>query len=41
MNKWIKALKLWNSKRKGKKYLVPKKGTPEYAQVKKIMAKLK
>ena len=42
MNKWILALKEWNSKHnKTGKYLVPKKGTKEYMAVKKIMAGLK
>ena len=40
-NKWIMALKQWNSKHnKTGKYKVPKKGTKEYNQVKKIMAKM-
>ncbi len=38
-NKWIRALKIFN---KGKpKYIVPKKGTKEYKEVRKIMEKLK
>ena len=39
MNTWILALKEWNSKQTGK-YHVPKKGTPEYEQVKKIQMKM-
>ena len=34
-NKWITALKTWNSGRE--KWCVPKKGTPEYDEVRKIM----
>ena len=33
--KWIEALKVWNDGRD--KYTIPKKGTPEYDEVKKIM----
>jgi hypothetical protein len=33
-NKWIEALKIYN---KGKKWSVPKKGSAEYVEVKKIM----
>ena len=36
-NAWQMALKEWNSKRE--KYLVPKKGTKEYAAVKKLQKK--
>ena len=39
MNKWLRALKIFNKGRK--KWIVPKKGTPEYKKVKQIMAKLK
>ena len=35
--KWGKALRMYNQ---GKKYTIPKKGTPAYAAVKRIMAKL-
>ena len=34
-NKWILALKKWNSGKS--KWCVPKKGTPEHAEVRKIM----
>lgn len=34
MKSWIEALKEFN---KGKKYTIPKKGTAEYAAVKKLM----
>jgi hypothetical protein len=34
--KWVEALKKYNE---GKKYSIPKKGTPEYAEVLKIMGK--
>lgn len=37
---WIMALKIWN-KEKGGKYTVPKKGTPEYLEVREIMDKIK
>ena len=38
-NKWILALKKWNS---GKdKYCIPKKGTPQYDEVRKIMDEMK
>lgn len=33
---WIQALKMWNQK-KGGKYMIPKKGTREYNEVKAIM----
>ena len=35
---WIHALRIWN-KEKGGKYVVPKKGTKEHAEVKAIMDK--
>ena len=35
---WLKALKEWNAK-KGGKYTIPKKGSPEYDAVKKIQSK--
>jgi len=34
---WIKAVKIWNDKREGKKYMIPRKGTEEHAQVMSIM----
>lgn len=34
-NKWITALKKWNEK--NEKWCVPRKGTPEYNEVRKIM----
>ena len=34
-NKWITALKKWNEK--NEKWCVPRKGTPEYEEVRKIM----
>jgi len=37
MTTWIEALKIWNGKREGKKYMIPKKGTQEHAQVMSIM----
>tara|TARA_R100001015_G_C4566967_1_gene125724 strand:+ start:217 stop:402 length:186 start_codon:yes stop_codon:yes gene_type:complete len=33
---WIQALKAWN-KKKGGKYTIPKKGTDDYMEVKKMM----
>jgi hypothetical protein len=39
MNYWISALKKYNEDKP--KYIVPKKGTPEYSEVKKIMNDLK
>ena len=39
MNTWILALKEWNSKQTGK-YRVPKKGSPEYEQIKRIQMKM-
>jgi len=36
MHTWLEALKEWNAK-KGGKYVIPKKDSPEYAQVKAIM----
>jgi len=38
-NIWIDALKKWNAK--NEKYIVPKKGTKEYDEVKMIMEKMK
>ena len=38
--RWVEALKLWNAK-KGGMWCVPKKGTPEHAEVKKIMGPTK
>jgi hypothetical protein len=37
-NAWVIALKKWNEGRAGQKYKVPAKGTPEYDEVKKLMA---
>jgi len=37
MTTWIEALKIWNGKREGKKYMIPKKGTQEHAQIMSIM----
>lgn len=37
MTTWIEALKIWNGKRGGKKYMIPRKGTEEHAQVMSIM----
>ena len=34
---WIQALKHWNSK-KGGKYVIPRKGTAEYNEVKALMS---
>jgi tRNA G37 N-methylase TrmD len=34
-NSWLSALKQWNKGRS--KWIIPKKGTKEYAQVKKLM----
>lgn len=36
-NKWITALKKWNASRSNEKWCVPKKGTAEYQEVRKIM----
>ena len=36
---WIEALKAWNKQQKGDKYKIPKKGSKEYNQVKKLMNK--
>lgn len=36
MTTWIEALKIWNGKRGGK-YMIPRKGTEEHAQVMSIM----
>lgn len=35
--KWVKALRIFN---KGKKFTIPRKGTPAYAKVKRIMARM-
>jgi hypothetical protein len=37
---WLNALREWN-KQKGGKYTIPKKGSPEYLEVKKIQEKMK
>ena len=37
---WIQAVKIWNTKNKDQKYKVPRKGTKEYDEVKKIMSEL-
>ena len=37
-NHWLEALKLWND---DKIYTIPKKGTKEYLEVKKLMEALK
>jgi hypothetical protein len=37
MTTWIEALKIWNGKREGKKYMIPRKGTEEHAQIMSIM----
>ena len=37
MTTWIEALKIWNGKRQGKKYMIPRKGTQEHAEVMSIM----
>ena len=37
MTTWIEALKIWNGKRGGKKYMIPRKDTEEHAQVMSIM----
>jgi hypothetical protein len=37
-NKWITALKKWNEGRD--KYCIPKRGTPEYDEVRKIMGEM-
>jgi hypothetical protein len=36
---WLNALREWN-KKKGGKYTIPKKGTPEYLEVKKLQEKM-
>jgi len=36
MTTWIEALKAWNAK-KGGKYMIPRKDTEEYNQVRKLM----
>lgn len=36
MATWIEALKAWNAK-KGGKYMIPKKGTAEYDEVRALM----
>lgn len=38
-NSWIEALKKWNQGRE--RYCVPRKGTPEYQEVRKIMDEMK
>ena len=38
---WIQACKEWNARQKGQKYRVPKKGTTEYNEVRKIMEQIK
>ena len=38
MKSWLEALKAWNAKKKGK-YCIPKKGTKEYNEVRKMMGK--
>ena len=40
-NFWFLALKVWNNKRSGMKYLIPKKGTPENAEVRQLADKMK
>jgi len=40
MSFWIESLKYWNSRREGK-YMIPKKGTAEYNEVKAIMDQMK
>ena len=40
MNSWLEALKAWNAK-KGGKYMIPKKGTAEYDEVRKMMGEPK
>ena len=37
--KWIEALKIWNAQHNAGKWCVAKKGSPEYDQVKAIMAR--
>lgn len=37
MISWIEALKLWNSQRVGEKYMIPRKGSVEHAQVMRLM----
>lgn len=37
--KWIEALKKWNTTKNKGKWKIPKKGTKEYDQVKKMMTK--
>lgn len=34
---WVQALKVWNKQRGDGKWIVPKKGTKEYDEVKAIM----
>ena len=36
---WLNALREWN-KQKGGKYVIPKKGSPEYLEVKKLQEKM-
>lgn len=38
---WIHAVKEWNARQKGQKYRVPRKGTKEYDECKKIMEQIK
>lgn len=38
MSSWLSALKEWN-KKKGGKYVIPKKGSSDYNEVKKLMNK--
>ena len=38
MNYWLEAVKRWNT---GKKYTIPRRGTPEYQQVKAIEQQLR
>lgn len=40
MNSWLEALKAYNAK-KGGKYMIPKKGTAEYEEVRKMMGEPK
>ena len=41
MNYWLLALKEWNNRREGHKYLVPRRGTAEYQQVKALQEQIK
>lgn len=38
---WVNALKEWNARNKHATYCIPKKGTPEYDAVKRIMETMK